>query len=648
MSNTKTLNELDPNKQAKQLEKEVKNSKFISITKKFPVLCNKKVIAVYSKIGPFVLPKLGEGRKNFKTSKISLDNCVYIGEVSKNLERDGFGCLVKQDGSVYEGYFSVGNFEGKGRLINLEGNIYEGNWQEGLLQGEGKVIVQNPYSLFVGVLEDGMPNGEGRLETHDGSIYKGEFLAGKKHGQGKCYLPDGSRYEGEFCRDKQYGHGTFYFTDGSYLEASWDRGKVVEEGKRFWPNGRKYTGQFNNTICEGKGTMEWPDGRKFEGFWLDDRPHGIGTETKISGNKIEGNWRAGKLVKITNEHEAPQNHKLKSGISETVRDIEDKVQEKRKKLNKEFNEKEYLKTVKNYHSNVQIKDEQNKQEMIKRYNDKMEGKILSAAKTWAKGRKIERNVDFMKDCAKIAKVLNEFNDEIWVKFKKILKLRMDLVDFDYCELDLKVTEGVKFVNEWIEFQEGCFYRGEMLNHIPEGRGACLTKLELYEGYFNKGKKQGLGRLLTKSRVYTGYWQQDEKFGFGILKKKSTVYSGEFEFDKESGFGVLKKEDARYEGQWKLGKQHGKGILKYKDGIIYQGDFFEGIIKGFGSIIWPSGKSIIGYWDDGEIVGESQKVYLPADQIPKIPDEEENIENSEQSWQGVKEPLVNDENEEVID
>ena len=643
MSSAKVPGQLDPTKKTKKLDKDVKNSKFMSIAKKFPVLSNKKVISAFSSIGPFVLPKLGEGRKNFETSKISVDNCVYIGEVNKQLERDGFGCLVKKDGSVYEGYFSGGNFEGKGRLINSEGSVYEGNWQEGLLQGEGKVIVQNPYSLYVGVLEDGLPDGEGRLEAHDGSIYKGDFSVGKKHGQGKCYLPDGSRYEGEFCRDKQYGQGTFYFTDGSYLEGSWDRGKVVGEGKRVWPNGRQYIGQFSNTKCEGKGTMEWPDGRKFEGFWLDDRPHGMGIETKKSGNKIEGNWRAGKLVKITNEQEAPQDQKLKSGICETVRDLEDKVLEKRKKLNKEFNEKEYLKTLKNYNATVEFKEEQNKQEMVKRYNEKMEAKILLAAKTWAKGRKKERNYEFLSDCQRIAKVLNEFDGGIWVKFKRILKLRMDLVDFDYCELDLKVTEGVELVYEWIELQEGVFYRGEMLNHCPEGRGVFLKKDELYEGYFNKGKKQGLGRLLTKSRLYTGYWEQDEKFGFGTLKKKSTVYSGEFEFDKESGLGVLRKADAIYEGQWKLGKQHGKGILKrFTDGVIYQGDFFEGLIKGYGSCIWPSGKSIIGYWDDGEIVGDHQKVYLPADQIPKVPDEDDDMENSVRSWQGTRRELISQE------
>jgi hypothetical protein len=64
--------------------------------------------------------KLYEGQWNIKT----------------NLP-DGYGAMILEDGSFYEGSFSNGKMEGHGRLIHPYGDYYTGNWVDSKANGEG-------------------------------------------------------------------------------------------------------------------------------------------------------------------------------------------------------------------------------------------------------------------------------------------------------------------------------------------------------------------------------------------------------------------------------------------------------------------------------------------------------------------------------
>lgn len=51
---------------------------------------------------------------------------------------DGYGAMIMEDGSFYEGSLSRGKLHGRGRLIHLDGDFYEGEWKEGKAHGHGK------------------------------------------------------------------------------------------------------------------------------------------------------------------------------------------------------------------------------------------------------------------------------------------------------------------------------------------------------------------------------------------------------------------------------------------------------------------------------------------------------------------------------
>lgn len=65
----------------------------------------------------------------FERDPIELDDgSVYHGHWNENGQRQGYGVLVRNDGSKYEGFFEKDNINGRGRYIESKGSFYyEGN-----------------------------------------------------------------------------------------------------------------------------------------------------------------------------------------------------------------------------------------------------------------------------------------------------------------------------------------------------------------------------------------------------------------------------------------------------------------------------------------------------------------------------------------
>ena len=53
---------------------------------------------------------------------------------------DGYGTETLPDGSVYEGEFKGGLFNGKGKLTWENGSVYEGEFKDGRRQGKGERV----------------------------------------------------------------------------------------------------------------------------------------------------------------------------------------------------------------------------------------------------------------------------------------------------------------------------------------------------------------------------------------------------------------------------------------------------------------------------------------------------------------------------
>ena len=97
---------------------------------------------------------IGNGRK-YQGQWIHL----YKKSVIKDKKFTGFGTIIFQDGSKYQGMTSRGKFEGLGRMTHANGDIYQGQWH------------------------DGKANGKGTFIDTCGSIYEGEWKDDLSHGQ---------------------------------------------------------------------------------------------------------------------------------------------------------------------------------------------------------------------------------------------------------------------------------------------------------------------------------------------------------------------------------------------------------------------------------------------------------------------------------
>jgi hypothetical protein len=100
-----------------------------------------------------------------KKQQIGYPRCDHSGAREK-LELEGKS--IFPDGTVAEGEFKVGEFNGRGKIIFLDGTVAEGEFKAGELNGRGKII-------FL-----------------DGTVAEGEFKAGELNGRGKITFPDGS------------------------------------------------------------------------------------------------------------------------------------------------------------------------------------------------------------------------------------------------------------------------------------------------------------------------------------------------------------------------------------------------------------------------------------------------------------------------
>jgi hypothetical protein len=81
------------------------------------------------------------------------------------------------NGTVYEGDFANGNFEGKGSYSFGTG-MYEGEWKAGKYHGKGFLL------------------------NADGSSYTGSFEAGLQHGEGEEFRADGTQVSGWWARGR--------------------------------------------------------------------------------------------------------------------------------------------------------------------------------------------------------------------------------------------------------------------------------------------------------------------------------------------------------------------------------------------------------------------------------------------------------------
>lgn len=122
-------------------------------------------------------------------------------------------------------------------------------------------------------------------------------------------------------------------------------------------------------------------------------------------------------------------------------------------------------------------------------------------------------------------------------------------------------------------------------------------------------------ILPDGSTYTGETKDGQPHGRGVLQyaptdeKKRQRYEGEFFNGLRHGEGTIVWLDGdRYIGGWKNGNMHGRGNHTYADGRNYQGAYDESWKHGQGVMRWPDGRTCTGIWEKGIL--KQGKLTLP--------------------------------------
>lgn len=175
--------------------------------------------------------------------------------------------------------------------------------------------------------------------------------------------------------------------------------------------------------------------------------------------------------------------------------------------------------------------------------------------------------------------------------------------------------GKRTGNGKYTWTNGDTYEGGWLNGKFEGEGRYLAHSgEAYNGGWREGLKQGFGTYVSSNKdIYVGNFEMGKYHDRGLLTKADgTVYDGYFkagQFIREANpTGIRKYTNGAYEGEILNGQPEGRGKMIFTDGRIYEGDWKNRTINGWGKMLMPkSGMIFSGFWENGHIV-EGQKIY----------------------------------------
>lgn len=170
------------------------------------------------------------------------------------------------------------------------------------------------YKSYIGGIDHGVLQGEGKMIWSDNVRYKGEFLDGSRHGQGTIKdadgkvvltgnwakdfpdgrvlamaLPDGKIYSGGFQQGQRQGVGELFHNGVSIYEGLWMNDLPNGRGALYSDDG-SYEGELKDGKRHGKGRFDFKTepqtyglGRIYEGDWKNDQPDGNGRYTNELG-----------------------------------------------------------------------------------------------------------------------------------------------------------------------------------------------------------------------------------------------------------------------------------------------------------------------------------------------------------------------------
>jgi len=193
----------------------------------------------------------------------------------------------------YIGDMEEGVFEGEGKVTFPDKSFYTGKFKKSQRSGGRGIMTNNEgKQVLIGTWDEDMPHGRcARMEVPGGFVYTGVLQKGKRQGMGELFkdAKGGIVYEGLWMSDLPSGRGVLHAGDGEY-DGEFQNGKRHGKGKFVYKelpaqNGkpRYYDGNWKNDVQEGNGTFM--------------NEHGVVISWGFSKGDVLGSWMASQKKK---------------------------------------------------------------------------------------------------------------------------------------------------------------------------------------------------------------------------------------------------------------------------------------------------------------------------------------------------------------
>lgn len=226
-----------------------------------------------------------------------VDGSSYQGEYVKGAIT-GTGTMIYADGQQYTGELLYGRMHGRG-VLKSHGTLYEGEFFEGNFNGEGEYTDKEGNS-YRGQFLDGIFQGQGAYAGIDGRRYEGEFVNWVLSGWGTHSDSKGTSYEGDFKNWIYHGEGKLTDHKGNHFSGRFQDGKLYGEAKYVGKNGVTYEGEFDRGMYSGTGKLTTDKGDVYQGEFEFGRYHGKGTLTYAvpleNIKQLSGIWSYGQFI----------------------------------------------------------------------------------------------------------------------------------------------------------------------------------------------------------------------------------------------------------------------------------------------------------------------------------------------------------------
>ncbi|CAF0851752.1 unnamed protein product [Didymodactylos carnosus] len=209
-----------------------------------------------------------------KRNERSKLQATYHGETHQNL-RSGFGVYRYSNPFFrYEGTWKKGKKHGYGKLLMNDGSYYQGEFSDGEIIGQGTRYFATTRNTYVGHFYYGEMDGHGRLRYGNGDCFEGEFKCNKREGEGSFLSSKKELYNGVWHDNLRHGQGIQTYSDNSKYDGDWLADKRHGHGKLTRPDGFVYEGQWRNDLFHGTGVSTQLDGYIYRGLFMNGLPSG--------------------------------------------------------------------------------------------------------------------------------------------------------------------------------------------------------------------------------------------------------------------------------------------------------------------------------------------------------------------------------------